>query len=34
MEDYAVEGRIIEWYDDEPARLKREAERQHPFFKY
>jgi hypothetical protein len=34
MEDYAVEGRIIEWYDDEPARLKCEAERQHPFFKY
>jgi hypothetical protein len=32
MEDYAVEGRMLQWYEDEPARLLKKRRLQHPFF--
>jgi hypothetical protein len=31
MEDYAVEGRMLQWYEDEPARLAKKRRLQHPF---
>jgi hypothetical protein len=33
MEDYAAEGRMLEWYDDLPARIEKKAQKQHPFYK-
>jgi hypothetical protein len=32
MEDYAAEGRILEWYDDLPARPEKKAQKQHAFY--
>jgi hypothetical protein len=33
IEDYAAEGRIIDWYRDLPARRERQAQFAHPLFR-
>jgi hypothetical protein len=32
IEDYALDGRIMDWYKDLPARLERQQQLKHPFY--